>query len=104
MVSNLFQVSSIIPFPGVAIQNWLTFITNDVSTAQVEPSTNEVLVDLLRPEFYKDTDQAHALPMLGLLMVASYCSMDVFTFMLLKACIQMCVSQIVSQVLMSLKE
>lgn len=26
---------------------------------QVEPSTGEVLVDLLRPEFYKDTDQAH---------------------------------------------
>jgi len=25
---------------------------------EVEPSTNEVLVDLLRPEFYKDTDQA----------------------------------------------
>jgi len=27
---------------------------------EVEPSTGEVLVDLLRPEFYKDTDQATA--------------------------------------------
>ncbi len=31
---------------------------SDSSPTQVEPSTGEVLVDLLRPEFYKDTDQA----------------------------------------------
>lgn len=31
---------------------------SDSIPTQVEPSTGEVLVDLLRPEFYKDTDQA----------------------------------------------
>jgi len=66
-------------------------------SAQVEPSTNEVLVDLLRPEFYKDTDQAHPWPMLGLLVVGSYWSMDV-----LFGCY--CFSKIVSRVLKTLKE
>ena len=73
----MFQVSSIYSFIPRGGNTKLVDPILDESTAQVEPSTNEVLVDLLRPEFYKDTDQAHPWLMLGLLVVGSYWFIDV---------------------------